>query len=156
MADISHTQYNTGITKKYHDNGDGTHSEQVYVGGEAALPAGTAIIGATKDAGPNQTVVRTYTASADLTTAAAITAAPASGQKIVLMDVLISVSIATVVTIEMETSANVLAGFHMPANSTLQITPRGWLKGDAADKKIFAKSTVAGAVKFTAVYFSEA
>lgn len=156
MADISQTQYNTGIAKKYHDNGDGTYSEVVYTGGAAALPAGTSVIGATKDAGPSQTITRTYTASADMTTAAAITAAPASGQKIVLMDVLISVSVATVITLEMETSANVLAGFHMPANSTLQITPRGWIKGDAADKKIFAKSTVAGAVKFTAVYFSEA
>jgi hypothetical protein len=121
-----------------------------------SIGGGTTAIGTTKDGGPSQTITRTYTASADLTTAAAITAAPTSGQKIVLMDVLISVSVATVVTLEMETSANVLAGFHMPANSTLQITPRGWIKGDAADKKIFAKSTVAGAVKFTAVYFSEA
>lgn len=52
MADItgyerSETNPLTGsaIPKKYHDNGDGTYSEQVYSGGGAALPAGTNNIG---------------------------------------------------------------------------------------------------------------
>jgi hypothetical protein len=108
------------------------------------------------DNGPSQTLTRTYTASADMSTAAAITAAPTSGQKIVLMDVLISVDTAMSFSLQMETSANVLAKFYLPANGTMQVTLRGFIKGDAADKKIYGKASVAGNVAVTAVYYSEA
>jgi len=121
-----------------------------------ALAAGTNMIGAAKDAGPNQTVTRTYTASADMQTAADITAAPTAGQKIVLMDLILSVGTAMSLSIQMETSANVLMKVYMAANSTVQITPRGFLKGDAADKKIQCDASAAGNVAITAIYFSEA
>lgn len=110
----------------------------------------------TKDAGPYQTVTRTYTASADMTTAADLTAAPTAGQKIVLMDLIISTDTAMSFTIQEETSATVFAKVYLAANSTAQITPRGYIKAAVADKKIQGDASAAGNVAITAFYFSEA
>jgi hypothetical protein len=110
----------------------------------------------TKDAGPSQTLTRTYTTSANMSTAAAITPSPTTGQKIVAMDILVSTDTAMNFSVQMETSNNVLAKIYMPANSSAQITLRGGLKGDVADKKLFGKASVSGNVAITAVTFSEA
>ena len=109
------------------------------------------------DAGPAQEVTRTYTASADMTTAAAISPAPAEDQKIVAMDILISnlSAVDMLFDVEMETTGNILAKVPLPVNGVVPITLRGMLKGDAADKKLFGKASVAGAVSITAVTFSE-
>jgi hypothetical protein len=133
-----------------------TGSGNLKVAVQEALPSGTNTIGATKDAGVSQTVTRTYTTSADMTTAAAITAAPTSGQKIVAMDILISTDTAMSFTIQEETSATVFAKLYLPANGSAQITLRGYLKAAVADKKLMGKASVAGNVAITAVYFSEA
>lgn len=122
----------------------------------AAWQAGSTYGAAPKDGGPSQSLTRTFTTSANMTTAAALTAAPTSGQKIVLMDFIISVDTAMTFDLEMETSANVLAKLYLPANGTMQVTLRGFLKGDAADKKIYGKASASGNVSVTAVYFSEA
>lgn len=121
-----------------------------------ALVTGTATIGATKDAGPNQTLTRLFTYSADISTARDITAAPTAGQKIVAVDVLISVDTAGYVTVQMESSGNVLAGLFMPANGAAQVTLRGMLVGDVADKKLQMKSSVASKGACTCNYYSEA
>jgi hypothetical protein len=120
-----------------------------------ALPSGTNTIGATKDSGPNWTVVRTYTTSADMHVAAAITVAPTAGQKIIADDILISSDTAMLFDIEMESSANVLAAVRLPVNGTVQITLRDGLKGDTADKKLYGKASVAGNVYITVCYHSE-
>ena len=125
-------------------------------------PAGDDLIDETNDAyrvsdtGPSWTVTRTYTTSADMQTAAAITAAPTSGQKIVLDDIIISTDTAMLFEIEMETSANVLAAVRLPANGTVHYTPRGGLKGDAVDKKLFGDASASGNVYITCCYHSEA
>lgn len=108
------------------------------------------------DSGPTWTATRTYTTSADMQTAAALTVAPTSGQKIVLDDIIISTDTAMLFELEMETSGNVLAAVRLPANGTVQITLRDGLKGDLADKKIFGDASVAGNVYITACYHSEA
>src|SRR5690242_9384261 len=93
------------------------------------LPAGTNIIGATKDAGVAQTVTRTFTQNDNIATAAvAITAAPDAGKKIVATDILVSVDTACYLTIQEETSGTVFAGLYMPANGSAQITLRGFIK----------------------------
>jgi hypothetical protein len=120
------------------------------------LPASTETIGATRDAGPSQTVTRTYSTAADGSTAFDATATPTTGQKILLLDLIVSVDTACLVTLQMESSGNVLAAFYMAANSSIQITPRGYLKGDAANKKLQLKTSVASAIKATSVYTSEA
>jgi len=109
-----------------------------------------------KDAGPAQTLTRTYTASANMSTAAAITPAPASGEKIVAMDILVSTDTEMNFSVQMETSANVLAKVFLSANGSAQITLRGMIKADAVDKKLFGKASVSGNVAITAITFSEA
>jgi hypothetical protein len=110
---------------------------------------------ATKDAGPFQTVTRTHTSIVDASSTTAVTAVPTSGQKILILDYIISVDTECLLSIEMETSGNDLAAHYMAANSSIQITPRGYLKGDAADKKVHVKTSVAAAVKATFIYASE-
>lgn len=152
MADTVYQKFDPGTQAwkavKLHDNGDGTYSEQTMISANSTVAA--------TDKGPAQTVTRTYTTSANMTTPAAITAAPTSGQKIVAMDILISTDTAMSFDVEMETSANVLAQVYLPANGTAQITLRGYLKGDAANEKLNGKASEAGNVAVTAVYFSEA
>lgn len=108
------------------------------------------------DGGPSEEVTRTFTQNDDISTARDITTAPATGKKIVAMDVWISVDTTCYVTIQMETSGNVIAGAYCPANSTMPFTFRGMLKGDAIDKKLQMKSSVASKGACTAIYFSEA
>lgn len=120
------------------------------------LGAGSAIVGATTDAGPSQTVTRTYTASADMSTAADISPAPASGQKIVAMDILISTDTAMSFSVQEATSATVFAKVFLPANGSAHITLRGYIKTAVADRKLQGKASVAGNVAVTVVSFSEA
>jgi len=110
----------------------------------------------TRDGGPQQTLTRTYTTSSDMTTAAAISAAPEAGKKVVAMDIVISTDTAMNFIVQMETSTNGLLKVFLPANGAVQITLRGYLKGDAADKRLFGKASVAGNVAITVVQFSEA
>lgn len=109
----------------------------------------------TLDGGPSQDVTRTYTASADMTTAVAISPAPDSGLKIVGMDFIISTDTAMSFAIQEETSATVFAQVYLPANGTVQLTPRGYLKAEVADKRFYGKASVAGNVSVTVVSFSE-
>ena len=108
----------------------------------------------TTDNGPAQTTVQTYTASADMTTAASITAAPTSGLKIVALDILVSTDTAMNFSIQEETSATVFAKAFLPANGVWPVTLRGYLKAAVADKKLMGKASVAGNVAITAIYTS--
>jgi hypothetical protein len=101
-------------------------------------------------------VTRTYTTSADARVATNITEAPESGKKIVLVDLIISSLVALVVTISEETSGTVFAKFFTGATSTVQFSPRGFLKCDTADKKLQVTADIAGSLAVTAIHFSEA
>lgn len=101
-------------------------------------------------------LTHTYTSSADMSTAAAITAAPTSGQKIVVHSVIIGGgSAAGEYRIEEETSATVYASVFLDVNHSIQLTFPGGIKLATADKKLFGKSP-AGTVRFTVQYESEA
>lgn len=123
---------------------------------EDALPAGTNIIGATKDAGPNWTSVYTYTTSADMSTAAAISAAPPAQQYIVIDDVFFSTDTEMSFEFEEETTGTVLFKVYATANSTIQFTPRGKVKLATANKKVFGDASASGNVAITLVYHYEA
>lgn len=114
----------------------------------------------TKDGGPAQTtslgVSNARVTSADATTATAITDAPTSGQKLVILDVLVSADTAMRVDLQCETTATVIASLFIPANGAVQWTPRGKVKLATADKKLMYKASVTGNVAATAIYFSEA
>jgi hypothetical protein len=122
----------------------------------SALPTGTNIIGATKDAGANWTSVYTYTTSADMSTAAAISAAPPAQQYIVIDDVFFSTDTAMNFEFEEETSGTVLFKVYTAANTTIQFTPRGKVKLATANKKVFGDASASGNVAITLVYHYEA
>lgn len=124
-----------------------------------ALGTGTATVGATKDAGPNWTssfgVSSAVFTSADATTAAAVTDAPTSGQKLVITDIIASSDTAMFLLFQEETSGTVIFKVFLPANGTVQITPRGKVKLATANKKLMVDASVAGNIAVTALYYSE-
>jgi hypothetical protein len=124
------------------------------------LAAGSAAIGSTTDGGPAWTSVFGVSGaakvSADLTTAAAVTDAPTSGQKIVIVDIVASSDTAMNLLFEEETSGTDIFKVFVPANGTVQITPRGKVKLATANKKLTGKASVAGNVAITVTYYSEA
>lgn len=122
---------------------------------QVTLGPGSAAIGGTKDNGPHWTPTRTYTAISSATTTD-ITVAPTSGQKIVLDDLIISADAAQTVSLVEETSGTVFAKFFIPANGTIQITPRDGLKAAVADKKLRVTTTSTANTSITACYHSEA
>lgn len=107
------------------------------------------------DAGPKQRITQKYSFAEDGSTPFNITNTIPTRKKAVITDLIISVDTACHVTVQMETSENVLAGFHMPANGTVQITPRGYLKADTPAKKIQVVTDVAAAIDVTCCYFKE-
>ncbi len=111
--------------------------------------------GASTDAGTFWTPSRSYTTSANMTSAGNITVAPATGQKIVVDDLLISTDTAMNVVIQEETSGTVLAKFFLPANSVIQVTPRDGMKADTADKHLQAVASVSGNIAITTWGHSE-
>lgn len=121
-----------------------------------ALVAGSATIGATMDAGPAWTPVYQHTASADASSGADVTAAPTSGQKIVVDDIIVSTGAALTVTFEEETSGTDVLKLYMAANGIAQVTPRGRIKLATADKKLRLLTSGAGTVAVTVCYHSEA
>lgn len=125
------------------------------IAGMATLPTGTNTIGATKDAGAAWTTVYTYTASADMSTPAAITAAPTAGQKICIDDIVFSSDTALSMEFEEESSGTVIFKIYIPANGSVQITPRGKVKLPVADKKLFGDASASGNVAITVTYHSE-
>lgn len=112
--------------------------------------------GALKDNGPAWTVTRTYTTSADMTTAAAISPAGSEGMKLVADDILISAAVAMEFSIQQETEATVFASVFIPANGTVQITMRDGLKTATAVRKFFGKASVDGNVRITCCTHEEA
>jgi uncharacterized protein YjbI with pentapeptide repeats len=114
----------------------------------------------TSDAGPSWTTVYGVSGaaviSADMTTAAHVTDSPTGGQKLVITDIIVSVGSVAMTVLFEDHNGTDLIQVYMPANSTLQITPRGKLKLGTADLVMTAKASVAGAISVTAIYYSEA
>ena len=130
-------------------------------GGLMQLVAGTASIGSTKDGGTAYTtslgVSGERITSADQSAAvASITAAPTSGQKIVIDDVLFSSDTALRLDFSEESSGTILFSVYTSAGSSGQFTPRGKLKLATADKKLQWRASAAGNIAVTPLYHSEA
>lgn len=116
------------------------------------FPSGSQIA----DAGPGWTTARTRTTSADISAGTDLTAAPTSGQKLVITDVIVSTDTTMKLTFTEETSGTVLFAIYISASAPAQITPRGKLKLPVADKKLRCTASVAGNVDITVLYYSEA
>jgi hypothetical protein len=117
--------------------------------------------GGIKDSGPAWTTVfgvsgARYTSADRSGSAASVTDAPTSGQKLVITDCLISVDTAMRVDLKEQTSGTVLASVYLPANGTYQFTPRSRLKLATADRTLQVQTSAAGNIAVTAFYYSEA
>ena len=110
----------------------------------------------TMDAGPSWTSAYTYTTSADMSTQANITAAPTSGEKLVITDIFVSSDTQMLFSFLEETSSTVIGAVRLPADGTIQFTPRTNWKLPVADKKLQGKASTSGNVYVTVFYFSEA
>ena len=113
------------------------------------------------DAGPSWNssfgVAGVAFASADAQTAAAVTDAPESGERLVITDLIVSSDTDLALTFHEEsTAATVIFKVYIPANGTIQITPRGKVKLPTVNKKLMVDASAAGNITVTAVYYSEA
>jgi hypothetical protein len=109
----------------------------------------------TKDAGIVRTSAATYTALAT-TARTAVTPAPTTGQYLIVDDIVMSSDAALNVTFSREdANSTAVMKIYMPANGTVQITPRGMLKISTVTKKLNAKTSAAGNVSLTVFTHSE-
>ena len=88
-------------------------------------------------------------------TAADLTAAPTSGQSLVITDIILSSDTQMLFEFEEETSSTVIGAVRLPADGTVQLTPRGGWKLPVVDKKLQGDASAAGNVYVTVFYYSE-
>ena len=120
------------------------------------IAAGSNTIGGTTDEGPGWTSAYTYTTSADMSSAADITAAPTGSQKLVITDIILSSDTQMLFVFKEETSGNTIGAVRLPADGTVQLTPRTAWKLPTADRKLQGDASAAGNVYVTVFYHSEA
>ncbi len=95
--------------------------------------------------------------SADASAAPAnVTDAPSAGQKLVLVDLIISSDTDLTFTFTEETSGTVIYKQYVAANTTLNLATRGKRKLATADKKLQVQTNGAGNISVLASYYSEA
>lgn len=88
--------------------------------------------------------------------AAAVTDAPAAGQKLVITDIRFSADTAMRVNFIDAGNSKVLFSEYIPANGGGQITLAGRIKLSTADGKLNVQTNAAGNIAVTATYYSEA
>ena len=121
------------------------------------LAAGTNSIGGAKDNGPHWTPSKGKGYSADCSsTAIDVTSAPASGQKIIVDDLIVHVVTACTISIFEESNATSIIDFPMTAGEKLHITARNAIRVATADKKLQIKTSIASATYTWATWHAEA
>lgn len=126
----------------------------------AALPAGTNVIGGVTDAGAGWTATcgiagARFTSADQSGAVASVTDAPISTKKLVITDLIISVDTAMRVDFSVESSATVIESVYMSANSTVNLITRSKRKLATADKKLQVQTSIAGNISVNAFYYSE-
>lgn len=107
------------------------------------------------DAGPSQTVIMTpFTSNDASVTPVDLTTTPGASLKAVAMDIIVSVVTACQVNIITEDGTGF--ALHMGANSTVQLTPRGYIKGATNNKKLQITTSIASVVSGICNWFAEA
>lgn len=133
-----------------------------YYAGSGTGTAASPVTPAAGDGGPTWDSVfgvtgARFTSANQSASAASVTEAPTSGQKLVITDIFVSVDTAMRVDIKEETSGTVLLSGYFAANTPpVQMTPRGKFKLATADKKLQVQTSAAGNVTVTVFYYSEA
>ena len=112
------------------------------------------------DAGPLHTtsfgVSGAAVTSADASTPVAVTDAPDTGEKLVILDIAYGSDAAVWLEFEEETSGTVLLKVFCGADSTGQFTPRGKMKLATANKRLMVDAEGAANIAVTCFYYSEA
>lgn len=96
-----------------------------------------------------------FTSSNCSGTYSAVTDYPFTGECLVIDDVVISVDTAMCVDLVTETTNNLKYRVYLPANGTVQITPRDKMKLGTANKRLMVKSNAVGNIAVTAFYHGE-
>ena len=97
----------------------------------------------------------TYTTSADMQTAADITAAPPTGQHLVVTDILIGTDTAMLFQFLEETSGTCIGTVDLITNSSIFISPRGRWKLPVSGMKLQGDAGASGNVHITVWYYFE-
>ena len=110
------------------------------------------------DAGPAQPVRfgvsgATFTSSDQSGSTAAVTDTPFPGTYLVVTDLEISTDTALALTFTEETSGTVVGKYYLPANCTVQITPRGRKQLVTPGKRLMVQASAAGNIAVTAGYY---
>lgn len=92
--------------------------------------------------------------SADASSAAAVTDAPDTGEKIAICDVVVSAAAAMEIALEEETSGTEILKFHVAQDSTVSFSPTYPIVLPTANKKLMIDTDTAGSVAVTVVYYS--
>lgn len=98
------------------------------------------------DLGPGYPVTRTRTSSADLSAGAFVSAAPGTGKKVVITDLLVSAAVDMTLTFTEETTDTVIYKLFLSANTVVQVTLRSSDVLPTAGKRLKATASVAGNV----------
>lgn len=116
----------------------------------------------TVDLGSGWTTTMGLTSQARFTSAdqsgavADVTAAPTSGEYLVITDIVVGADTAMRVDFSEETAGTIFLSVYLSANSTIQVTLRGKFKLNTADKKLQVRTSAAGNVAVQVLYYSEA
>ena len=116
----------------------------------------------TSDAGPAQNISRGVSGARFVSDDQSggfenITDAPASGQKLVITDLLVSSDTSLRLDFAVEGATDtVIETVYMAANETKQITLRGQWKLPTVGKRLQVKTSALGNISVTACYYSEA
>ncbi len=85
-----------------------------------------------------------------------ITDAPTSGQKLVITDIILSSDTALRIDLSEETTGTIFESVFMGAGSTVNLVTRGKFKLITANKKLQWRTSAAGNVSATVLFYSEA
>jgi hypothetical protein len=109
------------------------------------------------DAGPEWATLHKIVNSADMSAPTPVCDTPGGGLCFVLVDLVISTDTPLSVTLTEETSGTVLGGpYYLPANSTMQLTPRSeGAKTAVATKRVMAQANRAGHVTVETFGYTE-
>lgn len=94
--------------------------------------------------------------SGNQTSLSPVTDLPTSGQKIVLVEAIISVEDAMTITLKEESSNRVILKVFMDANMPFHFCPRSRCKLATADKRVMVQTSTPGNWSVAAFFFSEA
>lgn len=104
------------------------------------------------DSGIGLEVNREFNESADATSGLTITSTPEASNHILVYDLIVSVDTDMTLTLRTVTSNTVYNKFYMPANSVVQITPRGGIFIEEQGEALEVVASAAGNISIYVIW----